>query len=827
MHEVPLSTLRELRARARELLKSVRTDLTPFVKGDGTFRRTPDSLSNADDVNVTTTCSCLMALALTNRFDEFYKANTKQAAPDIFRSVVAAPWMSSGLTANNAFTTTLVLRTFGFLEAEGLLRQKSGEPAPIARDQTKNWELQLGISDILGLAKQLNEHTDPASEFLWLSLSDKTRDLLRGHPTDDTKLKTTLVLDLARIIESGWIYEPQRFDKASIGTKQLLAGQQRAPSPNAYKLAEANRLLLTDQYPDAFKKPALCSLSDIALLMAEPDNLRHNFTINKYPPSAAVLYWFVDGITRAKIALSDRHWTALCDWATREFNHERSLVVAEHDAMMDPVAMGMSACLCARLRRTSATASFGTTKTHLALLPSVIELERAILEMMSKQTRTGIWHKYFPMFHYQEAGSNYCFTFELLEAVLHEFSGSENTLLRNPNFINGLDMAVGWCESSYLRYSDGASTYKGWNSGGDLDTLRKEQPESWATAAVHMFLWETVEVLSDRIQHVILQRYKARLPNAKRTSTKKPALNRLWDIEVLLKGEVKSLSSVLRAEIIDSYKGETEVTLRRTPVKAARSALLFGPPGTSKTEITGALADELDWPLIAITPSEFVKGSLAEVYLRADEIFQDLLDLSGVVVFFDEMDALVQTRDAEVQLDMASQFLTTTMLPKLTSLHDEGRVVFFMATNFQDRFDAAIKRPGRFDLLLCMGPPKLSEKLDRLYVVYGLEADDPESSQAIKAGSMIKRYLNKKPELRDQLTLYTFGEFKAFLRQFGGKASIGNHVEQVQASEFQRLLRNNSRYVSLRLSDLTSLRKIVQWKNLADLKTKCVFGKGA
>jgi len=547
MHEVPLSTLRELRARARDLLKSVRTDLTPFVKTDGTFLRTPDSLSKADDVNVTTTCSCLMALALTNSFGEFYKANTKQTATDIFRSVVAAPWMSSGLTENNAFTTTLVFRTFGFLEAEGLLRQKSGEPVPIGRDRTKNWELQLGISDILGLAKQVNEHTDPASEFLWLSLSDKTRDLLREHPTDGTKLKTTLVLDLARIIESGWIYEPQRFDKASTETKQQLTDLKLAVSPNAYKLAQANRLLLIDQYPDAFTKPVLRSLSDIASLMAHPDNFRYSFTINKYPPSAAVLYWFVDGITRAKIVLPEEQWTALCTWATTKFNHERSLVVAEHDAMMDPVAMGMSACLCGRLRRTSGTASLGTTKKHLALLPSVVELERAVLEMISKQTRTGIWHKYFPMFHYQDAGSNYCFTFELLEAVLHEFGGSENTLLKNPDFINGLNKAVGWCESSYLRYSDGVSTYRGWNSGGDLDTLGKEQPESWATAVVHMFLWEIVEVLSHRIQQVILQKYNARLPNAKQGSTEKPPLSRLWDIEVLLKDEVKNLSSVLTA----------------------------------------------------------------------------------------------------------------------------------------------------------------------------------------------------------------------------------------------------------------------------------------
>ena len=826
MHEVSLNRLRELRARARQRLQNVVADLTPFAKEDGTFRRTPDSPTKTDDVNVTTTCSCLMALALTNTFKEFYKANTKQTSTKVFRSVEAAPWMSSGLSANNAFTTTLVLRTFGFLKGGRLLRYKSGKPVPIGTAHTKNWQLQLGISNVLGLAKRLREHADETSKFLWLSLTDKTRDLLLEDSTDETRLRTALALDIARITESGWIHEAVRFDKASSETKKQLADIIKAPSPNTYKLAEANRSLLVDQYPDVFATPAPRSLIDIALAMADPNPSLDAFTINKYPPSAAVLYWFVDGITRAKIPLSEKQWTVLCTWATSKFNHERSLVVAEHDAMMDPVAMGMAACLCARLRTVSEVTALGTTKKHLALLPSVVELERAVLEMISKQTPTGIWHKYFPMFHYQDAGSNYCFTFELLESVLHEFSGTKNTLLKNPDFVKSLDRALSWCESSYLEHSDGKKVYRGWNSGGDLDTLGKEQPESWATAVVHMFLWELVEVLSHRIQQIVLQKYNALIPKAKQRSKPKGALSRLWDLEVLLKDEVKDLSSVLRAQIIDKYKGENEVKLRRRGIKAARSALLFGPPGTSKTEITRALADELGWPLISITPADFVKGTLADVYLRADEIFQDLLDLSGVCVFFDEMDALVQTREAEVQLDIESQFLTTTMLPKLTSLHDAGRVVFFMATNFQDRFDAAIKRAGRFDLLLCMGPPKLSEKLDRLYVAYGLDPDDPESKKAVEsavnAGAKIKQYLKGKQGLQDCLSLYTFGDYKAFIRQFGDnkKKLIGEAVEQMGKTEFLKRLRHDSKYVALKMSDLKALKKLVGWGTLDELKTK-------
>lgn len=137
-----------------------------------------------------------------------------------------------------------------------------------------------------------------------------------------------------------------------------------------------------------------------------------------------------------------------------------------------------------------------------------------------------------------------------------------------------------------------------------------------------MFLWELVEIVSHRIQKVILDKYNARVPSKLTNSGTEPAIHGLLDIEVLLKDEVKSLSSVLQSQIINDCKGHDETKLRRTRLENPRSALLFGPPGTSKTEITRAIADDLEWPLVEITPSDFVKGTLANVYLQADEIFR-------------------------------------------------------------------------------------------------------------------------------------------------------------------------------------------------------------
>src|SRR5208337_4391372 len=127
------------------------------------------------------------------------------------------------------------------------------------------------------------------------------------------------------------------------------------------------------------------------------------------------------------------------------------------------------------------------------------------------------------------------------------------------------------------------------------------------------------------------------------------------------------------------------------------SALLFGPPGTSKTTIAEVVAERLGWSLVVVTPSHFLSKGFEQIYVRANEIFEDLMDMSNVVILLDEMDALVQTRESPrgndgqlgqgrgkgntPGLDVTRQLLTTSMLPKLADLYKRAQVVFLMATN--------------------------------------------------------------------------------------------------------------------------------------------------
>jgi SpoVK/Ycf46/Vps4 family AAA+-type ATPase len=156
------------------------------------------------------------------------------------------------------------------------------------------------------------------------------------------------------------------------------------------------------------------------------------------------------------------------------------------------------------------------------------------------------------------------------------------------------------------------------------------------------------------------------------------------------------------------------------------SAILFGPPGTSKTELANEISKFLRWPKLTVDPSYFVKNGLDAIQAQAERLFEMLVYAEGIVVLFDEFDEMVRDRaNAE---EIFSRFLTTAMLPKLASINRSRRLVFIVATNYIDRFDLAISRPGRFDLILQIMPPTAqakitnSPKLDEMLDSYGREA---------------------------------------------------------------------------------------------------------
>jgi hypothetical protein len=131
------------------------------------------------------------------------------------------------------------------------------------------------------------------------------------------------------------------------------------------------------------------------------------------------------------------------------------------------------------------------------------------------------------------------------------------------------------------------------------------------------------------------------------------------------------------------------------------SAIFYGPPGTSKTFLTKAIAGELGWPLITLSPADFLKSGEQNIESRAQEIFSSLSKGSKLVYFFDEVDELIRDR-AQMgdQERSVFSFLTPSFLTKLQDFREEAKkreYIFIIGTNYLDNIDPAARRSGRID----------------------------------------------------------------------------------------------------------------------------------
>ncbi|MEK7752170.1 MAG: hypothetical protein AAB654_09665, partial [Acidobacteriota bacterium] len=105
------------------------------------------------------------------------------------------------------------------------------------------------IQDAAGLAAKLRAGRDPLSQFVHAGLSSDTLRRLEQHNpagADSRALRNALAADLTRLIQSGPLYEPQRFKHVPLtqAVRRLLE-----QNPEGEELAELNRLLLGAAYP--------------------------------------------------------------------------------------------------------------------------------------------------------------------------------------------------------------------------------------------------------------------------------------------------------------------------------------------------------------------------------------------------------------------------------------------------------------------------------------------------------------------------------------------------------------------------------------------------
>jgi len=170
----------------------------------------------------------------------------------------------------------------------------------------------------------------------------------------------------------------------------------------------------------------------------------------------------------------------------------------------------------------------------------------------------------------------------------------------------------------------------------------------------------------------------------------------------------------VKQELIEAVEWplKFKADFKRMGVKPPKGVLIYGAPGTGKTLLAKAVANESAANFILVKGPEMLSKWIGESEKAVREVFKKARQASPTIVFFDEIDSIAPTRgmggggnDSHVTERVVNQLLT-----EMDGLQDLNDIVIIGATNRPDIIDTALLRPGRFDRIILAPVPDVKSR---------------------------------------------------------------------------------------------------------------------